>query len=159
MPINTATITRAELKNATTAELVECYNLITEKNIKGFKDRKIAETRLWKVIQSLAPGEEVTIQSHKEKSQKTQSVGKRENYENFIIKILVDKNPKREGTRAFYKFAVLMKMDGKTIGDFRAQEGQHSNLDNEAGWPSGELRWCLKQKFVKVFANKSAQAA
>lgn len=57
--INTATATREDIKKAETNELVELYNLIAQKNIKKFENRKIAEERTWNLIQRLAPDEDI----------------------------------------------------------------------------------------------------
>lgn len=59
MTINTATATMADIKAATTPELLALYNKISKKNIKRFADRKAAERQTWNVIQQLAPGEDI----------------------------------------------------------------------------------------------------
>lgn len=185
MAINSATATQADVKAAETSELLVLYNTLTGKNIKGFYNRTKAEEQTWKAIQQSfsdevveVSGEQIKVHAVKKiegkgkakpkkekavrvpREKSTAKPSKREAYENYVIEVLVEKNPKREGTRAWDKFAYLMKMDGKTIGDWRAIEGNCPKLDDEPGWPSGELRWCLKMKFVKVVpVEKAAKAA
>jgi hypothetical protein len=143
--------TLAEVKAAKTIELVELYNKLSGKPaIKKFADRKTAEERTWKIIQETTP-----IQVNK----KPTTPGKRAEYEDRIIQILVETNPKREGTQAHKKFAVLLKMNNKTIRELKAQEGHHANLDTEAGWPSTELRWAVKLGLAKTIVASSAVKA
>jgi len=62
----------------------------------------------------------------------------------------VGENPKRARTRAFEKFEVLAGFNGRTVGDFRKEEGAHPDLDLEIGWPCIELRWCIKKGFISL---------
>lgn len=63
--LNTAKATEQDVKNASTNDLVETYNAIMtktgapEKVVKKFADRKTAESRVWKLIGTLPPGEDV----------------------------------------------------------------------------------------------------
>lgn len=67
-----------------------------------------------------------------------------------VITILVDENPKRPKTRGYKQFAILMRYNGKSIDDFKAEEGRHSTLDEQPGWPAAELRWCITREFIKI---------
>lgn len=70
-----------------------------------------------------------------------------------IIKVTVEKNPKRPGSQAYKKFRILMKMDGKPVEDYKAKEGRTPTLDKERGWPATELRWALKLNLVKLIPS------
>lgn len=139
--------TREEIKQVETKELVDLYNKISGKSIKKFSSRAAGENQTWKLIQAKqVPVEEV----RKPATEKKSAPKKRETYECKIIKILKEENEKRPSSRAFDKFAILLKMDGKTIRDFKAQEGKHVKLDIEEGWPATELRWALKLGLAKL---------
>ncbi len=166
MTINTATATLAELKSATMSDLLDTYNKITGEGIKRFSDHAAAVRRTWKVIGQLGPGENINAAAKKAKAAVKKAVkkvidkgGKREDYENRIIRVLVKENKKRPGSRAHDKFAILMKNDGKTIKDFKKEEGRHAKLDVEPGWPATELRWALKLELVKIINTPIAKAA
>lgn len=173
MAINTATATLKDLEAAETSELSAVFNKITGKSIKKFENRGAAISRTWKAIQQLAPGENIeddktVILTKKEKpvkAKKAPSVktkeksNKRDDYENRVIELLIKANPKREGSRAHKKFALLMEMDGKTIGEYRAKEGRYPTLDFEKGWTSTEIRWALKQGWIKIVAVKKMEHA
>ncbi len=158
---NTATITQKDIAEAETKDLVELYNEISGKNIKKFADRKSAERQTWKMIQRLAPGED--IRKEKETSKKVSSPsktpGKRDNYENRTINILAKENPKRPESRAHKKFEILMAHDGKTVKEFKEREGKYPTLDMENGWPATELRWALKQGLAKLSNGHSETKA
>lgn len=66
------------------------------------------------------------------------------------IKLVVKENPKRPGSRARKKFDVLMKMNGKSLKELKAQEGRYPSLDSEEGWPATELRWALRLGLIKL---------
>ncbi len=138
----------SEIKTASTKALVETYNNITGKSIKKFRDRITAERQ---VAVALA-GVEVKI------PKKTNPTGKRASYESRTIEVLVKENPKKEGSRAYKKFAVLMKMHGKSIAELKAQEDKHPELDTEKGWPATELRWAIKLGLVKLVISQQIAA-
>lgn len=71
-------------------------------------------------------------------------------YNDYAIRILVDENPKRPSSKAFKKFAVLMKHDGETIQELKKEYGKHPTLDNNVHWITTELRWAINQGFVKI---------
>lgn len=155
--VSTAIVAKSELKSASTEELLEFYNRESVHPIKKFESRAVAESRVWKLIQSLPPEEEIkkkTVKKEKvQSSVKTESKeGKRGEYEKRKIALLIDKNPKREGSRAYKKFGILMKYDGQTVGEYRSEEGKHEDLDFEKGWTSTEIRWALKQGWIKISA-------
>jgi hypothetical protein len=159
MPIlNTAKITKEEIKQAPTTDLVDTYNHITGKEIKKFESRSTAESRLWKLIETLPPGEDVSKEAPVKKVATAaepaakKAFKKREVFESRTIKILVSENPKRKDSRAHKKFEVLMSCDGKTIKELKEKEGRFPTLDGEAGWPATELRWSLKLNLVKLEA-------
>ena len=67
MPIlNTAKVTEQDIKNASTNDILETYNAVMiktgapEKVVKKFTDRKTAELRLWKLVGTLPPGEDIS---------------------------------------------------------------------------------------------------
>lgn len=154
MILNTATITQAQLKECASQDLLDTYNKITGESVKKFADRATAERRTWKVIGQLAPGEDIN------KPVKTSTtIGKRDSSEGRTIKILIAENKKRPGSRAHAKYAILLKMDGKTIKDFKKEEGKHPELDTEEGWPATELRWATKLSLVKIINGNSASKA
>ncbi len=137
-----------EIKKASTSQLVTLYNTLTGKTIKKFRDRKTAEEQTWKVLRETFPVEPKKVKPKPE--------SKRDSYESRIIRVLIESNPKRPGTRAFDKFDLLMKMNGRTIREYKGQEGQHPDLDNkEKGWASTEIRWALKQEWIKIVAQES----
>lgn len=146
--------TLADIKAAETSDLLATYNEITKKNIKKFASRAAAESQTWKAIQSLPPEEET-----KTKKQKSSQFGKRASADSRIIELLVKENPKQETSRAYKKFGILMKFEGKTVGEFRAQEGKHPELDIEKGWPSTELRWGINLKLIKLHKAESESKA
>lgn len=155
--IDTTTVTREDIKQAETKDLVDLYNRITGKSIKKFAARSNAEAQTWKAIQQLAPGENAW---EKPEVPKKKTSGKRDNYEHRVIQVLAKENPKRPGSCAHKKFEVLMKHDGKTIKELKEQEGKYSTLDDEAGWPATELRWALKLGLVKILnGNSDSKAA
>lgn len=146
--INTATVTRDDIKQADTKDLLEAYNEIIVKAggqpIKKFTNRTTAESRIWKLIQSLPPeGAEKKAATPKKES-------KRANYEHSVIQVQVKENPKRVNSRAHKKFELLMECDGKTITEYKTKEGKYPTLDMEKGWPSTELRWAINLGLVKI---------
>lgn len=141
--------THADVKAAKTSELVSIYNTITKKNINRFKDRKTAEARTWAVLQENAPKLAVVEKAPTAKV-KTKAPGKRDNYDNRIIQLLVKENPKRTGSRAHKKFEILMEHEGKTLAEYKAREGKFSSLDMEKGWPATEIRWSLSLGLIKL---------
>lgn len=155
--LNTANITREDIKQADTKDLLELYNTMTGKSVKKFSSRTAGESQVWKLVGQLAPGEDIRETIMKEKSPEkssekkaTKKNGKRDDYEHRVIKVLIKENPKRPGSRAHKKFDLLMKMDGKTIKDFKNEEGRFPTLDMEPGWPATELRWAMKLELVKL---------
>ncbi len=167
--LNTATITQDEIKKADTKDLLDTYNAITEENLSRFSDRAAAERRTWKVIQQLAPGENIQVETTKGKEsmakkvtpikkakEKVATVKKRDAYETRVIKVLAKENPKRPGSKAYKKFEILMNHDGKTIRDFKEREGKYPTLDDEPGWAATELRWAQKLELVKVVNSPAA---
>lgn len=162
---NTATITIEEIKAAPTSELLELYNEISGEDIKKFSDRKTAERRTWNMVQRLAPNEDIreTILKGKEPKDlakaKKEKPGKRDDYENRVIKVLVKENPKRVGSRAHKKFGILMDMDGRTVAEYKKKEGTFPTLDMEKGWPATEIRWSLALGLVKLTPGETASRA
>lgn len=152
--LNTATITIDDIKKAETSDLLELYNEISGKSVKKFSSRAAGESQTWKLVQRLAPGEDIRkpVRPLEERSTivKEKSPKKRETYENKIIQLLVEENNKRPGSRAHKKFDILMKLNGKTIKDLKKEEGRFPTLDMEKGWPATELRWALKLGLVKL---------
>lgn len=67
-----------------------------------------------------------------------------------IIEVTITKNPKRPGSKAYKKFSVLMKMNGKPVDKFKNLEGKYPSLDKEPHWASTELRWAQKLGLVKL---------
>ncbi len=61
------------------------------------------------------------------------------------ISVLVDKNPKRPGTFAFKKWALLG--DGMTVEDYLALEAEHE-LDRP--WAKRELKHFIERKLVEL---------
>lgn len=70
--------------------------------------------------------------------------------DNKKIKVTVTKNPKRPRSKAYEKFRLLMKYNGKHVADFKAEEGRHPKLDIEKRWPTVELRWARHLGLVKL---------
>jgi hypothetical protein len=160
--INTATATIADIKAAETIDLVATYNQIMGKEIKKFRDRATAEKQTWAAIQRLAPAEDINskkVVKAAATKPKKEVVGKRDNYENRIIEVLVKENPKRPGSRAHRKFEILMQCDGMTIREYKNKEGKFPTLDGEKGWPATEIRWSLALNLVKLKANTNKSEA
>lgn len=67
-----------------------------------------------------------------------------------VIKLRIEENPKRPRSKAYTKFALLMKYNGKKVEAFKNQEGHHPRLDREKGWASREIRWALSQGWIKL---------
>lgn len=67
-----------------------------------------------------------------------------------VIKLKIKENPKRKGTPAFKRFSVLMKMNGKRVRDFLAQEGRYGDLDKIRYWPKVELSRAIKLNLVEL---------
>lgn len=155
--------TLGDVHDASTADLVRHYNKITGKSIKGFHDRKKAIEQTWNAIQkqnaSAIPASPVKRAKSTKKEGSSMS-SKREASFARVIRLQVKENPKRKDTKGYEKFAALMKCDGETVQKYRDQEGKHPNLDDEKSWPMGELRWCIKQGFIKLEdAAKLAKAS
>lgn len=147
--------TQTSLQDHSIKELLELYNAIAEglkkSVLKSFKDKTTAMRRCWEIlgVYSAQPSPAKTQQSAD-----TKVKGKRNAVLNGTIKIITTENPKRRNTRAYEKFAVLMSMDGKTVKDFKAEEGKHENIDQyEVGWPRTELRWAVNAGMVKVIPS------
>lgn len=144
-------ITFKDIQELKTQKLVDIYNSYSDNPIKKFSDRETAERRTWKIIDDI---QKSIKKSDAEKSKVTSDTNKDESkraeYNSRIIELLIKENPKRANSRAFEKFAIMMAMNGKTIGEFRAEEGNHPNLDIEAGWPSTEIRWAIKLNLIKA---------
>lgn len=66
------------------------------------------------------------------------------------IKLNVEKNPKHPKSRAYEKFKILMRFNGKPVAEFKAEEGKHPKLDQEPRWPTTELRWARHQRLVSI---------
>jgi len=155
--------TMADVKAAKTADLVSLYNKYTGKQIKKFENRETAEKRTWEMVKERQ--ESLEDMKSKRLPQKVEAAtelleiaqpteeSKRAEYNSRIIEILVEKHPKKPGTVAYKKFEILMNFNGKTIGEYREEEGKHPELDKEHGWPSTELRWAISKKLVKVPAR------
>lgn len=158
------TMTLADVKAASTKDLVNIFNEITGRKLIKFRDRKTAESQAWKAIQNKqgiatpAPAPLAAPAKSKTKA-KTPSFHKREAYESRTIELLTDKNPKRVGSRAYEKFGILMKFNGKPVGQYRAQEGKHPKLDTEKGWPATEIRWSLNLGLIKLKNGDSSSKA
>ena len=149
-----------EIKAAPTRKLVEVYNAATKKSIKKFADRKTAETRTAEALGLIeAKTAEKPVKATKE-PKVSKAAGKRSDYEHRIINVLVKENPKRDGSRAHKKFAILMEHDGKTVGEYKAKEGKFPTLDAEAGWPATEIRWSINLGLIKLTnGNAETKAA
>jgi hypothetical protein len=136
--------TAEDVKTAETKELVATYNNLANANIKKFTDRKTAERRVLELISGGKMQEPVKIKKPSKVG------GKRESFENRVIQIIVKENPKRPTSRAHKKFEILMNHDGKTVGEYKKQEGRFPTLDGEKGWPATEIRWALALGLVKI---------
>lgn len=155
--INAKEITQKDIKEATTVDLLALYNEIVQGSLKKFENREVAEKRTWLVVQQLATDQKAAKKESPKKAEaKKKAPSKRAEYESRTIKVLIAENPKRPETRAFEKFAILMKFDGKSVSDYKAQEGKNSKIDkDEKGWTSTEIRWALKQGWIKLVNGNS----
>lgn len=65
-----------------------------------------------------------------------------------VIRVILDANPKKPGSKAHAKYAELRT--GMTVADYLALEGQRPALDGEKRWPKLELLWCLHMRFITL---------
>lgn len=139
------------IKEAPTRKLVELYNSLTGKSITKFADRKTAEKRLAELLKDVNPSQSTA----KEKPKAVNANGKRYSAENRIIQVQekAKVNPKKTGSLAYKKYEVLLKFDGKSVKEFKEQQGKHVNLDAEAGWATTELRWAVNLGLVKLICT------
>jgi hypothetical protein len=157
-------IPEQDLNSFSLSQLTAMHNefatALSMKVVKGFRTKPIALQRTASVIgvYKSRQGEPIppeaqggTIAISKKAAIKRNQSGLRSvQADGKIIKIIVDKNPKRANSKAAEKFAALMKFDGKSVEDFRNSEGKTPALDGEKGWPLIELRWAIKKKFAKL---------
>ena len=72
----------------------------------------------------------------------------------IVITVLVEGNPKRAGTSAHRKFALLRT--SMTVAEYMALEGAYPDLDKEKAWPCIELRWCLQKGWIRLDSPSSS---
>jgi hypothetical protein len=135
------------------AQLIELYNKNAKKPVKAFRDKPTALKRTWAVLQEEVPAAKPAPAKKPETKGKDRAA--KPKALSGKIKMLVASNPKRQNTLAYEKFKMLATMDGKTVDDFKALEGNCPDIDqHELGWPSTELRWCIKKGWCEVSSPK-----
>ncbi len=99
-----------DLKEVSTAALVETHNELAEGPVKKFRDRATAEARVWRLIQEVdvAP---VTLPRAHQPSRR--SLDPR-----LVVRMLVTENPKRPGSLAAGLFDNYR--DGMTVAELHA---------------------------------------
>lgn len=147
--------TSDSLNEKTTHELVELYNSLIEpeNKIKKFRDRATALRRLTDTlhktkfspasthstkqtgdrVMSLLPGGSSQEQKPTKPTKSTSEKKKKDR----IISILIDVNPRREGTAGWHNFNLYA--EGMTVAEYRA-----------AGGKSNHFNWDLKHGFISV---------
>jgi len=63
-----------------------------------------------------------------------------------VIKVNVKENPKRQGTKAYKKFALIK--DGMTVKEFCELADKHEEFGKK--WGIRELRWCLARGYIEL---------
>lgn len=141
------------LEDKSTQELVELYNSLAkpENRIKKFRDRATALRRVSETIatKKFSPASKTTPQeeekpmsllpggSAKKQEHTPAPKPKAEKKKDRTISILVEVNPRREGTAGWHNFNLYR--DGMTVAEYRA-----------AGGASNHFNWDLKHGFISV---------
>jgi len=115
-------------RNMTGPRIVEVFNKISDKPVKKFSDNKTGAKRLFKLVEDTPitnthwdSGEYssklgVTNTSPKEVKAKAVKIAKpskgRGAFYDKVVKVLVNENPRKTGTRAWYIFDILMEYKG-----------------------------------------------
>lgn len=117
-----------DLNTATLKQLVAEYNRITGKSVNKFADRATGIKKLKEVLPKESVG----------------TAGKGRKGENHAsrIKLLVEENPKREGTESYTRFELYRKVS--TVREF---------LEN--GGTSADIRWDAARNFIKLDKHSS----
>ncbi len=63
---------------------------------------------------------------------------------NAVIRVVVEGNPKKVGSKGFDKFAAIR--DGMLVGEYL----NTTLKEIEGKWQKGELRYCLEKGFIKL---------
>lgn len=159
----------ADIQNLSIRNLTDLYNKLTGSTLKKFENRAAAEKRTWAAVEPTLPKASPTVATKirkeapqpailPQKEEKvTDIVKKRDLYYAMVIQMTVSTNHKRPNTRAFDKFALLLEFNGRTVGEYAAQEGQHENLDIEKGWPFAELRYARDRGYTKLVKPEDVQ--
>lgn len=160
--------TPADLDALPTPVIVDYYNKLTGKTIKGFHTRTKGIEQTFKALQAKrADGEIVTeVKSNKvsiddmvEQTKKTPLATTRHKRAgragridpNAVIEILQEENPKRPETRAHAQYECLLAFDGCTVQEFLDAESE----GGPKGWARAELIWSEKKGFIAPITKEN----
>lgn len=110
-------------KTAKTSELVAFYNAHSDKPVKKFTDRATAEARVTALLKTLKPAKPAKAN--------------RSNVIEREIQVLVEANPKREGTKSYERFAIYA--DGMSTEEFKRLGGR-----------AKDLKWDERHGFIQL---------
>ena len=137
-----------ENRNTTGRGLVEVYNNCVDKPVKKFTDNKTGAERIFKLAQEIhvesTPFDKTVIGPPSwhtappiSKADAKQPRGK---YAGKSIRCLVEKNPRREGTKGFHSMGILINSSIPV---------SYENYISEGGRPN-DLAWDLEKGHVEL---------
>jgi|TARA_X000001388_G_scaffold73794_1_gene65948 hypothetical protein len=145
-----------ENRNTTGRGLVEVYNNCVDKPVKKFTDNKTGAERIFKLAQEIhvesTPFDKVDAKQESSSTvepasltrpqiRKLSKIAKpRGKYEGKSIRCLVEKNPRREGTKGFHSMGILINSSIPV---------SYENYISEGGRPN-DLAWDLEKGHVEL---------
>jgi len=146
--------TPADLDALPTPVIVDLYNKLTGKTIKGFHTRGKGIEQTFKALQSQTVTKEETVLQPEKKAVITAPVTQHKRAgragridPNAVIEILQEENPKRPGSRSFDQYRLLLSFDGKLVSEF-IETAEEMLESAPKGWTRAELIWCEKKGFI-----------
>ena len=128
----------------TLSDFAFIYNKYADKKIKKFADRKSAAKRLFNLLnEKLIESDYSEMELYKEKVPVTKSkVSKpRGQFAGKMIRLLVDENPRKEGTHGHNSFNVIAKHGADMPYEFYIKSGGRLN----------DLKWDIDRKWAEIY--------
>lgn len=155
--------TPTDLDALPTPVLVDMYNKLTGKSIKGFHTRSKGVEQTFRALQGNRDGKattkaEATVKPPKAKKAKApKKVNRRRPGRagrldlDATIEVLIEVNPKRPNTMGHFQFDMIMACDGMTVREF-IKHAESAEYDREH-WVRSELLHCEKKGFIATVSK------
>ena len=140
-------------RNTTGRGLVEVYNNNSDKPVKKFADNRTGAERILKLARGIhiestpfdhadkpAPKKETQVKAGPVSSELFGEKKPRGKYAGKMIRCLVEKNPRREGTKGFHSMGILINSSVPV---------SYENYISEGGRPN-DLAWDLEKGHVEL---------